>query len=255
MSVNRLDTFDQVEAARRPFMVASNPFVQMMNEKKHRIGEELISPRVLAHWVASGLVEDQRIDGKGWHRLSYSDLLWLKILYKLRQFGISIEALKQVKKCVEEGRTEWSTRPKLDYYLQYTIGTKTPAKLLVFPDGEALLGSQLEIDWSLYAGLIIDDYVSIDIGKLAVINEKIDYLDYSLPEVAKAFKYEVMKDEVVSVTVECRTNKFIMTSEQIHKNKNTALAARQLIQYGSLQESIEPGKSRYSLRSSKHIKK
>ena len=48
---------------------------------------------------------------------SDSDLLWLKIMSKLRAFGMSLEAIKTAKNQVEFLRDANSKRPLLDFYM------------------------------------------------------------------------------------------------------------------------------------------
>ena len=50
--------------------------------------------------------------------------------------------------------------------------TKEPVYLMVFDSGEAMLARQIDIDLSKHAGLISEDFISIDINKLSLTNSR-----------------------------------------------------------------------------------
>ena len=161
---NSLCLGDSFDLAFAHFHDGAKRFKKNWNERIHTVKDEQISARVLNHWLKNGLIEDERTDGKGWHRFSSSDVFWIRCIIKLRKFGVSIDDLLQVKRQLEIGTDETSKRPVLEYYIAYTFLEKKPARLLVFPGGEALIGSQEEIEFALQHGSIQDDFISIDIN-------------------------------------------------------------------------------------------
>ena len=158
---NHLLLGDAFDIAFASFEADAVRFKENWNERIHTIDDDRISPRVLNHWIKNDLIEDERPEGKGWHRFSSSDMFWIKTLIKLRQFGVPIETLKLVKKELEVGADSLSKRPLLEYYIAYTFFEKKPARILVFSNGEALIASQEEIDTALQFGTIKDDFIPI----------------------------------------------------------------------------------------------
>ncbi len=69
---------------------------------------------------------------------------------KLRDFGLDLKKIKKVKEFLEIHAAENnpSDYPELDFYILTASRHSDPVKLLVFDSGEALLGNQMEIDYS-----------------------------------------------------------------------------------------------------------
>ena len=247
------DAFDVPFAG---FRMGARRFKENWNERIHTIDDDRISPRVLNHWIKNDLIEDERPEGKGWHRFSSSDMFWIKTLIKLRQFGVPIETLKLVKKELEVGADSLSKRPLLEYYIAYTFFEKKPARILVFSNGEALIASQEEIDTALQFGTIKDDFISIDINRmLGNLGWAIDYLKESKTEVENAISTALNDPEVKKVTIESRKNKFVIEATQLMENREAALAVKHLHDFCSLQETVHKGKSQFEFTTSQQIKK
>ena len=114
------------ELAHENYLLGARSFRENWNKCTHTIDDNRISPRVLNHWIKNGLIEDERPEGKGWHRFSSSDMFWIKTLIELRGFGLSIEKLKSVKQELEIGGDSESKRPLLEFYIAYTFFEKNP---------------------------------------------------------------------------------------------------------------------------------
>ena len=211
---------------------------------------------MLNHWIKSGLIEDERPEGKGWHKFSASDIIWIKIMTKLRGFGLSIKDLQKVKEHIEIARNSKSQRPLLEFYVAYTRAVKKPARVLVFPGGEALISSQIEIDTALHFGGIVDDFISIDINRLLDENPaRIDYLNYTKSDIEKTLFNDLHDPKIKKIIIESRDAKYEVKSTQLMDNKDAALAARQLLKFGMLEEQIHNGKSNFTLTKSTQLDK
>lgn len=69
--------------------------INFLTEKKYRIKDTDSTYRVINHWSSLGLLDDTRLsDNKGWRKFSLVDLVWLKVLMQLRQFGVPLEKIK-----------------------------------------------------------------------------------------------------------------------------------------------------------------
>jgi len=247
---------DSFDLAFANFHDGAKRFKKNWNERIHTVKDEQISARVLNHWLKNGLIEDERTDGKGWHRFSSSDVFWIRCIIKLRKFGVSIDDLLQVKRQLEIGTDEASKRPVLEYYIAYTFFEKKPARLLVFPGGEALIGSQEQIEFALQHGSIQDDFISIDVNRmLGKLGADVNYLRESKSEVERAISNALDTPEIKEVTIKSKETKYVLKSTQIMENRTAALAAKQLHDFCILEESVRNGKSKFQLTASKHIKK
>ena len=99
--MNRNNTFHASDWFDMNFLVeflnSDLKIIREFNEQKFTIGEENISSRVLNHWCEMGLITDDRVDKKSWKKFSASELLWIRIIIKLRNFGLDLKRIKQVK--------------------------------------------------------------------------------------------------------------------------------------------------------------
>ena len=62
---------------------SGNTFKKFVRQKRFRISDEKISPRVLNHWIKEGVYHDDRQDSKGWMALSITDAMLITIIKKL----------------------------------------------------------------------------------------------------------------------------------------------------------------------------
>jgi len=239
-------------------------FVQSINEKKHRLKfVDNITSRIITHWQDLGLINENRSTGKGWRLFSFSELVWLKVIIKLRHFGFDLKKVKKVKEFLKIHGEEIkaSAYPELDFYILLTQRDSDPIKLLVFDSGEALLGNQLEIDTSIKFQTIQDDYISIDLNKL--VNEifdnpslKTEYIDYSLTPIEKEIKETISSENLQSLFIKVDSGdeyildkKFIMESS---KELNTIFNS---IKYAEATTTKRGTKTIYKLTEKKKIKK
>ena len=119
-----------------------------------------------------------------------------------------------------------------------------------------MIASQDEIDTALQFGTIKDDFISIDINRiLGNLGSSIDYLNESRSEVEKAVSTALNDPEIKKVIIESREAKYVVKATQLMENREAAIAAKQLHDFCSLQETVHKGKSRFEFTTSQHIKK
>ena len=133
------------------FLSADHKVKEFLNEPQFTIGDEAISSRVLKHWHDKEILEDNRPKGKGWRKFSFSEVVWISIVSKLRNFGMDLKKIKKVKQYLDafNSTKSQSKRPLLDFYIAHCMSSLMPIKLLVFDTGEALIGRQVAIDTAI----------------------------------------------------------------------------------------------------------
>ena len=77
------------------FLHSNLNIIEQFNVQKHTIGEENISSRVLNHWYEMGIITDDRENKKRWKKFSVSELVWIRIVLKLRNFGLDSNVLNK----------------------------------------------------------------------------------------------------------------------------------------------------------------
>ncbi len=67
---------------------------RLLGEKRFTVKDTDITYRLLNHWSEAGLLDDSRENDSGWRKLSVKDIVWLRLLRDLREFGMSLDALR-----------------------------------------------------------------------------------------------------------------------------------------------------------------
>lgn len=94
------------------------PIVSVLNRKRYRPADTILSYRQLNEMSKSDLIEDQRKNPRQWHRYSLKELLYFKVAAELKLFGLENERLKPVYKLFfetsENGKPTTSERTAAD---------------------------------------------------------------------------------------------------------------------------------------------
>jgi len=256
-----IDWFD--EQFTTDFLFSDYQIKEELNKKQFRLSDKNISSRVITHWHNMKILDDDREDRKGWRKYSLSEVLWIQIIKKLRSFGVDLDKIKKVKDYLDtyNSKDNKSKCPLFDFYIVGAMQSSMPFKLIVFYDGEALLGKQYDIDTATQLGLIQEDYIDIDLTSLVskVMKSRksaIDYTDYALTEIEKEVNRAIHFEEVESLSIKSKGQYFYLTTEHV---KETREEISQLLKKAGshFKEGINHKGSfkQYTLQESKKIKR
>ena len=121
--------------------------------------------RVIGSWVEYGLLDDSK-DGSKWKKFSLLDLLWIKIIDRLRDFGYPIRSIEKVKRSLFYAPNN-RLLYKLDFALWQVATFKKDISLIVLANGDTFIGDSAEVD-SVRGDENIKDYIQIDFSSIAV---------------------------------------------------------------------------------------
>jgi DNA-binding transcriptional MerR regulator len=247
------------------FLTSQSPITNFLSEQTHKIGEEKLSSRVLNHWYEVGILKDDRPNGKGWKKFSISELIWIRVVIKLRGFGLDLARIKKVKEEIDIYNSSKSIShcPLLDFHIFLAISSSIPVKLVVFESGEANVVRQIDIDIANQLGMLKEDFISIDLNKLVHTFFKkkkysTDYLGYSdIPKspILKEIEKSLSADDIQAITIRANGKDYVVDEEFFIKDKVKANALISMLSYGSLVEKKNAGKSTYSVTNKKKVKK
>ncbi|MFS8159841.1 MAG: MerR family transcriptional regulator [Candidatus Roizmanbacteria bacterium] len=144
----------------------TSTFISSAREKLYSVGMTDQTYRVIGSWVEYGLLDDSQ-DGSKWKKFSLLDLLWIKIIDRLRDFGYPIRSIEKVMRSLFYAPNN-RLLYKLDFALWQVSTFKKDIALIVSVDGETFLGETAEID-SLRDEDGIKDYIQIDFS--AIVKE------------------------------------------------------------------------------------
>ena len=247
------------------FLHSDLNIVKQFNQQTYTIGEEKLSSRVLNHWYQSGIITDDRLDNKGWKKFSFSEILWISIVIKLRKFGLDLQRIKKVKEQIDYYNTKDSKSkcPLLDFYMLVAITSTIPIKFIVFESGQAEIVKQSDIDIANQLNLINEDFISIDINKLldkALTKKKVkaDYFNCiktSNNPLFTQIEESLSKNNIQSVTIKTNDKDYLIDEVFFTKDGKEARAINNMVKYGRLIENMTAGKSTYQIIKQKKIKK
>ena len=247
------------------FLHSDLEIINQFNQQTYTIGEEKLSSRVLNHWYQSGIITDDRPNNKGWKKFSFSELIWIQIVLKLRNFGLDLKRIKKVKEQIDfyNIKDSKSKCPLLDFYLIVALSSNIPIKFIVFESGEAEIVRQSDIDVANELNLIKEDFISIDINKLldrvlTKKNVKADYLNYSKTSNNPLFNQieeSLSENNIESVTIKVKDKNYLIDEVFFTKDRKQARTLMNMLQYGKIIENKNAGKSTYQITNQKKIKK
>jgi len=247
------------------FLHSDLNIVKQFNQQTYTIGEEKLSSRVLNHWYQSGIITDDRLDNKGWKKFSFSEIVWISIVIKLRKFGLDLQRIKKVKEQIDYYNTKDSKSkcPLLDFYMLVAITSTIPIKFIVFESGQAEIVKQSDIDIASQLSLINEDFISIDINKLldkALTKKKVkaDYFNSIKTSDNPLFtqiEESLSKNNIQSVTIKTNNKDYLIDEVFFTKDGREARTLTNMLEYGKVIENKNAGKSTYQITNQKKIKK
>lgn len=274
--MNRNNTFHASDWFDMNFLVeflnSDLKIIREFNEQKYTIGEENISSRVLNHWYEMGLITDDRVDKKSWKKFSASELLWIRIIIKLRNFGLDLKRIKQVKEQIHyySKKDIVSNCPLLDFYMLVAISSTIPIKFIVFESGQAEIVRQVDIEIASQFQFIEEDYISIDINRLlnkmfTKKNIRADYFDFAKSEketdhsktdieqeIFNSLYLEEVKSFSVNIT---KDGNFLVKKERFTNSKKEMDSMLNKLDYAE-GSTVKKGKIKYhKIEEQKRIKK
>tara|TARA_B100000780_G_scaffold36030_1_gene22485 strand:+ start:455 stop:1279 length:825 start_codon:yes stop_codon:yes gene_type:complete len=274
--MNRNNTFHASDWFDMNFLVkflnSDLKIIREFNEQKYTIGEENISSRVLNHWYEMGLITDDRVDKKSWKKFSASELVWIRIIIKLRNFGLDLKRIKQVKEQIHyySKKDIVSKCPLLDFYMLVAISSTIPIKFIVFESGQAEIVRQFDIEIASQFQFIEEDYISIDINRLlnkmfTKKNIRADYFDfakseketdYSKTDIEQEIFNSLYLEEVKSFSINItKDGNFLVKKERFTTSKKEMDSMLNKLDYAE-GSTVKKGKIKYhKIEEQKRIKK
>ena len=245
------------------FLSSDANIIKEFNEKTYKIADERLSSRLLNHWYEVGLVNDDRPNGKGWKKFSFSEIVWVKIIFKLRSFGLNLSRIKIVKDNIDKYNSSdsFSDCALLDFYIFVVLQFSFPVKFIVFESGQAEIVRQTDIDLANHIKSITEDFISIDLNKM--VNSllkskhiKTDYLTYNkLPQtpLIKQIEKSLSAEDIQSIVIKVKD--YIVDEKFFTKDRAKANAIISLLNYGEIVERKEGSRSTFQVTNKKKIQK
>lgn len=150
--------------------------IKRFHSRHLEIEKSDVSYRVLTHWDSLDLIECERDSSQGWRRFNLIETLWLSVIKKSRELGLSLEQLAKAKSSFFQKISSDSSIDFADYYLIGAIFMKFPTFFIIFPDGHGEFLFYEEVDLNLSMGAI-ESHISIFLNPLLnrILRKKIEW--------------------------------------------------------------------------------
>lgn len=139
-----------------------------LREKRYAMKElkDEVTYRIISHWCDMGLVLREK--GNDWLKFNIVDLVWIKIIAKLRKFGLSIEAIDKIKRCVFFISPERNNLVYfLDLYIIYALERK-PVGIFINDKFEAILCFEKEISHAKKMRNTVTSHIFISLNEIVM---------------------------------------------------------------------------------------
>lgn len=113
---------------------------------RYSVTETDISSRVVSHWEEKKLLPEGISGSGGWRKFTPTEAAWLKVVNRLRSFGLSLEKIVQVKDSVMRWDETTGTYPMFEFHFVSAALTGYDPYIVVFSDGSALLANSIQIE-------------------------------------------------------------------------------------------------------------
>ena len=143
--------------------------IKLFSERRYSVDKQVASSRLINHWEKLNLLEDSRVEGKGWRKFTATDLIWIHLILELRNFGFSNEKILQVKKnlCSNSLNKETPSIENnllLQYYMGCALGGKDIYVLIFENCAIDFATIQQIVNFSSYG--FIDNHLSINFSNI-----------------------------------------------------------------------------------------
>jgi DNA-binding transcriptional MerR regulator len=156
--------------------VKANEIIKRFYSRHLEIEKNDVSYRVLTHWDSLGLIEYERDSSQGWRRFNLIETLWLSVIKKARELGVSLDQMTKVKSSFFQKISPNDELAFIDYYLIGAIFMKFPTFFVIFPEGHGEFLSYEDLDVNFYMGAI-ESHISIFLNPLLnqILPKKIEW--------------------------------------------------------------------------------
>lgn len=231
--------------------------------------DEVLSYRLINHWQKAGLLDESRQDSKGWRKYSLIDLLWIRIIVILREFGVSLQNLRKVKQDLlgeskpymlfskEHG---WMKSIRKDHTLEYAIVEAILRQreffIIIFQDFTCDVATTAEIAMSREVGAT-DCFIQISINPLlqALFPEsdiRVNKREFEVTDDELAVIAKLRTEDVESISIRKRDGKVYLIESKTLKDVRTPL--KDILREGDFQ-TVEIHQKDGNIASIKQIKK
>ena len=142
-------------------------FYDLLSKPRFRVKETSESYRSINYWDENGLLLGKRDVADSWRQFSIIDVVWLRILQALKQYGVQNEKLLTLKEYL------FRIHDKQGRYVQFAFWINTAlnrvdVSLIVLPDGKGDIAMPQDVEAQKLFDTLGNSHISIDFKALVL---------------------------------------------------------------------------------------
>ncbi|MSR78668.1 MAG: MerR family transcriptional regulator [Candidatus Taylorbacteria bacterium] len=123
------------------------PFHVKVRGRIHTVGDTDIAYRVINHWAQKNLLpEGCRSQNGTWRKFTTIELVWLNVIVRLRDLGLSLEKIASITKQIMKWEAESQSYPIFEYCFALALASNSDPYVIYLFDGKADIATSREIE-------------------------------------------------------------------------------------------------------------
>lgn len=119
----------------------------LMRDRRFTVGETGVASRVMSHWDQFGLLpKGAKGENGGWRKFTLSEMAWLRVIVRMRAFGLSLQHIALATKKVMLWDKKREAYPLFEYYLAKAGFSGADPYVLFSSSGQAAVATADEIE-------------------------------------------------------------------------------------------------------------
>lgn len=120
---------------------------ERFRERKYTIAQVGLSYRLMNYWDEQGILPGPpRESAGGWRKFTFIELVWLRVALRLRDFGVSMQSIAEVKACIMEWNKKTEVYSLFEYYFYKALVNDSDRLVVYLPHMAAGLASTPELE-------------------------------------------------------------------------------------------------------------
>lgn len=119
---------------------------ELMSLRRYTVGKTDVAYRVINHWDQLGLLPTGVKGDGGWRKFTLPEIVWLKAIGRMREFGLPLEKIARAKVEAMEWNEKIERYPYFEYYLVRAWLGESDSYVLITQDGDGEIASMTGIE-------------------------------------------------------------------------------------------------------------
>ena len=137
-------------------------YYDLLAVPRYRVSDTDENYRTINYWDEQGLLLSKRESNDSWRKFSILDIVWIRILQRLKDYGVEGEKILRLKKTLFSIQDKKGRYAEFAFWI-YAACHKNDVFLIVLPDGRGTMATRADLELSQLVKPFKESYITIDI--------------------------------------------------------------------------------------------